>query len=108
MQGGLWVWRFQWNWLRLLLGKMNNNMGLEYMIGLWSEESSKNIPNYRELLNLFEIMEKMCASASLQGKENFIFIDNSTCNDIYYKGKSSSRKIIWFDYKVKESGSPSQ
>ena len=46
--------------------------------------------NYRELRNLVESLEKSGSAGELEGKEIFVFMDNSTAEAVIHKGSSSS------------------
>ena len=52
-----------------------------------ADESSSN---YRELRNLVESLEQSGSLGELEGKEIFVFTDNSTAEAVIHKGSSSS------------------
>ena len=62
-----------------------------YRYGIWGlsvgDDSSSN---YRELRNLVETLEMSGASGELNGKEVFLFMDNSTAEAVAAKGSSTS------------------
>ena len=64
---------------------------VNYRYGIWGlsmgEESSSN---YRELRNLVESLEMSGASGELNGKEVFLFTDNSTAEAVAAKGSLTS------------------
>ena len=64
---------------------------LNYRYGVWGlsagEDSSSN---YRELRNLVESLEKSGLSGQLDGREVFLFTDNSTAEAVAAKGSSTS------------------
>ena len=64
---------------------------LNYRYGVWGlstgEDSSSN---YRKLRNLVESLEKSGSSGQLDGKEVFLFTDNSTAEAVASKGSSTS------------------
>ena len=64
----------------------------KFRVGTWGSESQKESSNYRELRNLSETLEKL-AEEELNGKEIFLFTDNSTAEWVYYRGSSSSKKL---------------
>jgi len=63
--------------------------------GTWpwtiSEEASSN---WRELKNLVEAIKDMALEGRLEGKELFMFTDNSVAERAYFKGTSKSRRLF--------------
>eukprot|EP00957_Ditylum_brightwellii_P160636 12228726-Ditylum_brightwellii.AAC.2 len=52
---------------------------------------SEQFSNYREVRNVLKVLEDEGKAGWLQGKENFMFGDNSTREATYYRGFSSSK-----------------
>lgn len=70
--------------------------GVSYRIGRWGKEmdkSSSKDSNLQELRNLVETLENMQERNELDGVE-FFFMDNSTVEVAYYKGSSSSVRVV--------------
>ena len=69
--------------------------GLSYRIGVWDAdvvvgESS----NWREFTNCVEALEEEARKGTLKSSEVFFFTDNSTVERCFYKGSSSSPKLL--------------
>ena len=68
---------------------------LSYRIGVWRQdvihgESS----NWREFTNCVEAMEEEASKGNLTNTELFFFTDNTTVERSFYKGSSSSEKLL--------------
>ena len=50
--------------------------------------------NYRELLNLVELLEEAWKSRVLNGTEVFLFTENTTAEYDFYKDNSSSKTLF--------------
>jgi hypothetical protein len=74
--------------------------GLWYRRGLWGSDNNKRSSNYRELCNLVETIEEGVADGSLKGAELFLFMDNTIAEATFYKGNTSSSKLL-FDLIVR-------
>lgn len=79
---------------RLSWKRMNKASGVDFRVGVWNEEVSKNSSNFRELANLVESMEELGRRGSLAGKEILLFTDNTTCEEVFYKGNASSKLLF--------------
>ena len=68
--------------------------GVTYQYGQWtttiSEEESSN---WRELANLVEFLESEGSTGKLNEAEVFMFTDNSTAENAFFKGTSKSKKL---------------
>ena len=60
---------------------------MKFRYGIWGLGSEESTSNYRELRNLVE-------SRDLDGREIFLFTDNSTAEAIAHKGSSSSKLLF--------------
>lgn len=67
---------------------------ISYRIGVWNQEASLKSSNFRELTNLLEIMENLTLDKKMWGREVFLFTDNSTCENAFYKGTSASASLF--------------
>ena len=53
--------------------------------------------NYRELLNLVELLEEAMASGALEGAEVFLFPDNTTAEYVFLKETHHQKHCsIWY------------
>ena len=68
--------------------------GLHFRYGQWASSISEKSSNYRELRNLVDTLEGLCANGKLKGCELFLFTDNLVAEYAYYKGSSSSRMLF--------------
>ena len=68
-------------------GKENR---LSYRYGVCGMSTDECSSNYRELQNLVESLERSGGAGELEGKEIFVFTDNSTAEAVIHKGYSSS------------------
>ena len=64
-----------------------------YEYGQWSAEISEKSSNWRELKNLVKGIKYACEKHELTGSELFIFTDNSTAENSFHKGYSSSKEL---------------
>ena len=64
-----------------------------YRIGLWGSDNKDKSSNYRELKNLLETLQKLDEEGDLNGSEIYLFTDNSTSENTYYKGSSKSKLL---------------
>jgi hypothetical protein len=74
--------------------------GLWYRHGLWGTDTNTKSSNYRELCNLVETIEEGVANETLKGAELFLFTDNTVAEAAFYKGNTSSSKVL-FDLIVR-------
>jgi hypothetical protein len=74
--------------------------GLWYRHGLWGSDTNKKSSNYRELCNLVETIEEGVCNGTLKGAELFLFTDNTVAEAAFYKGNTSSSKVL-FDLIVR-------
>ena len=64
--------------------------GVQYRYGIWGMDVNEATSNYRELRNLVESLERSGLAGELNGKEIFLFTDNSTAEAVVHKGSSTS------------------
>jgi hypothetical protein len=76
--------------------------GTRYRLGTWGKDMDGESSNFREFTNLVETLEEMGNHNTLQGKEIFLFTDNSTSEAAYYSGSSSSEKLFDLVLRVKK------
>ena len=69
--------------------------GLRYRHGLWGRDMNNRSSNYRELRNLVEAIEEGVSDGSLEGCELFLFTDNTVAEAAFYKGNTSSSKVLF-------------
>ena len=65
-----------------------------YRIGVWNANAQQESSNFRELGNLVETLEKLGENGELEGREIFLFTDNSTSELTYHKGNSESHLLF--------------
>ena len=78
------------------------NPGTKYRLGTWGKDMDGESSNFREFTNLVETLEEMGEDGTLEGKEIFLFTDNSTSEAAYYSGSSSSEKLFNLVLRVKK------
>ena len=61
-----------------------------YRYGVWGKDNIGKSSNYRELRNLVESLEELGKKKSLSSTEIFFFTDNSTAENAFFKGSSTS------------------
>jgi len=66
---------------------------LFYSHGIWNNYTEDQSSNYRELVNLVNVLEEGVASGRLLDTETWIFTDNSTSEAVFWKGHSPSRTL---------------
>jgi len=69
--------------------------GLLFRHGLWGSDGNGKSSNYRELCNLVETVEEGLGDKSLEGCELFIFTDNTVAEAAFYKGNTSSSRLLF-------------
>ena len=75
---------------------------VKWRLGTWGSEDSENSSsNLRELKNLVETLEVMGVEGDLTGMECFLFTDNTTAEDAFYNGSSSSKALHELVLRVK-------
>jgi hypothetical protein len=67
--------------------------GTHYRFGVWGKDVSGKSSNYRELRNLVDSLEEMSKEQKLRGTEVYFFTDNSTAENAFFKGSSTSRLL---------------
>ena len=67
---------------------------VEYEAGNWSEKWKWKSSNFRESNNLVTKVEALARDGKLDGKELFIFTDNTTFEGTFYQGHSRTSKDI--------------
>ena len=67
--------------------------GTRYRFGVWGKDVEGRSSNYRELRNLVDSLEEIAEEEKLRGTEVFFFTDNSTAENAYFKGASSSELL---------------
>ena len=68
--------------------------GLSYRIGIWTEEESEESSNWREFTNCIESLEAEAEAGHLTNLEVWFFTDNTTVEACFYRGSSSSPKLL--------------
>ena len=72
--------------------KLENRV--HYRYGHWCTEVSESSSNFRELFNLIEGLEAQARESGLRDVEVIIFTDNSTAEEVFYKGNSTSKRLF--------------
>jgi hypothetical protein len=67
--------------------------GTRYRFGVWGKDTNGRSSNYRELRNLVESLEEISEESELSGTEVYFFTDNSTAENAYFKGSSTSEHL---------------
>ena len=65
-----------------------------YQSGTWKEDGANKSSTLWEADNLVIKIEALVKEGKIQGQEVFLFTDNSTFEFTYYKGYSSSWKLL--------------
>ena len=79
-----------------------SDSGLHYRLGTWGRDKDSESSNFRELKNLVDTLLLMDKRQDLDGKEVFIFTDNSTAERAFRKGSSSSIKLFNLVLQLRE------
>jgi hypothetical protein len=67
---------------------------IRYQYGQWiTQVSEEETSNWRELGNLLEFIKDLVGGGEFEGFELFIFTDNSTAENAFWKGTSTSRRL---------------
>ena len=66
---------------------------MKYRIGVWGSDVDSESSNFKELLNLVETTEEEAAAGRLCNSEFYLFTDNSTAENSFYRGSSKSRLL---------------
>jgi hypothetical protein len=76
---------------------------IKYQYGQWSTEVSENeSSNWRELANLVEALEREVRENELKGCEIFMFTDNTTAENAFWKGLSHSPRLFELVLRLKK------
>ncbi len=67
--------------------------GLHGRFGIWESDNEERSSNYRELCNLVETVEEEAKGGHLKDGELWIFTDNSTAENCFFKGGSTSKTL---------------
>jgi len=67
--------------------------GIQVRYGIWGRDEETASSNYRELLNLVLSVEAEADAGHLRNSELWLFTDNSTAENCFYKGSSSSKHL---------------
>jgi hypothetical protein len=67
--------------------------GTRYRFGVWGKDTSGRSSNYRELKNLVDSLFEISEEQKLRGTEVYFFTDNSTAENAYFKGASTSELL---------------
>ena len=68
---------------------------LSYRIGVWRHDDVVGeSSNWKEFTNCVEAMEEEAEKGNLSSTELFFFTDNTTVERCFYKGSSSSKKLL--------------
>ncbi|KAL7490524.1 hypothetical protein ACHAWT_000141, partial [Skeletonema menzelii] len=74
-----------------------------YSAGSWNATHSQESSNWREATNLTLKVEELAAEGRLDGKELWIFTDNSTYESAFYKGYSKeSSKLTGIIFRLRK------
>ncbi len=65
-----------------------------FRFGRWGSDMDESSSNLREAKNLKECVTAMESEGGLEGREIFLFTDNSTAEAAFYKGSSSSLELF--------------
>lgn len=74
-------------------GTVGYHEDIHYRIGVWRCDEESESSNYKELRNLVETCEEEAAAGRLFNAEFFLFTDNSTAENCYYRGSSKSKLL---------------
>ncbi|KAL7527171.1 hypothetical protein ACHAXR_001836 [Thalassiosira sp. AJA248-18] len=72
---------------------IDDNQGIFFESGTWAEPWTQQSSNFREADNLVTKMESLVATESMEGREVFVFTDNSVFESTFYKGHSQDKKL---------------
>jgi hypothetical protein len=76
---------------------------IEYEYGQWSSQvAEESSSNWRELNNLVEAIKRVVKHHAMAGCELFLFTDNTTAENAFWKGSSSSRLLFDLVLELKE------
>ena len=64
--------------------------GMHGRFGIWGRDAEGASSNYRELRNMVETVEEEAKQGHLKNSELWIFTDNSTAEECFFKGSSTS------------------
>lgn len=67
---------------------------IRHRVGIWGTDPETASSNYRELSNLVEAIEDGVSRGQLKEAEIFLFTDNSTAENAFFKGSSSNRRLF--------------
>ena len=67
--------------------------GLHGRFGIWGSDNEEQSSNYRELCNLVETVEEEAKGGHLKDGELWIFTDNSTAENCFFKGGLTSKTL---------------
>ena len=67
--------------------------GLHGRFGIWGSDNEERSSNYRELCNLVETVEEEAKGGHIKDGELWIFTDNSTAENCFFKGGSTSKTL---------------
>lgn len=82
---------------------ISQGMGVEYEYGQWTTSiADETSSNWKELSNLVEAVEKWYEEGRLRGNELWLFTDNTTAENAFWKGSSRSRKLFDLVLRVKK------
>ena len=76
--------------------------GTRYRYGTWGRDEEDGSSNLRELKNLVETLEDMGEDGSLNGVEVFMFTDNSTAENAFHRGSSSSKQLFELVLRIRK------
>lgn len=74
-------------------GTLGYHDSVNYRIGVWGRDADSESSNYKELRNLVETTEEEAAAGRLFNAEFFLFTDNSTAENSFYRGSSKSKSL---------------
>ncbi len=82
--------------------KKNNDTRTRMRIGTWGSDMDDSSSNHRELRNLVDTLKRMEKEDTLAGTEAFIFTDNSTAENAFFKGTSASPRLFDLIVELRE------
>ena len=75
---------------------------ISYIIGIWANDESDELSNWREFTNVVESLEDEAQAGRLANTEVYVFTDNITVSEsAIYKGTSTSRKLLGLVIRLK-------
>ncbi len=73
---------------------LGSKEGIKYRVGIWGSDDDDSSSKYRELCNLVTSLEESSMEGDLDNAEVFIFTDNFTAESVFFKGNSTSKRLL--------------